>query len=158
MGERAVAPDASNLWQGTDSKQGPPCSILIRLTGSGGRRFAGVAEDWVRRAGRLDAVVVRQSTSSKRKSCTGIHSALTPGTEADYIKDVVGTERRSTRRLCSPVQPCGTDVDGTLRTKTPNLSGERLTQDLCLRRAEVFYIRARRIRYLSSFLALPHFW
>ena len=83
-----MAPDASNLWQGTDSKQGPPCSILIRLTGSGGRRFAGVAEDWVRRAGRLDAVVVRQSTSSKRKSCTGIHSALTPGTEAYYIKDI----------------------------------------------------------------------
>ena len=75
-----------------------------------------------------------------------------------HIKDVVGTERRLTRRLCSPVQPCGPDVDGTLRTKTPNLSGERLTQGLCPAEAEAFSIRARRIRYLSSFLALPHFW
>ena len=51
-----------------------------------------------------------------------------------HIKDVVGTERRLTRRLCSPVQPCGPDVNGTLRTKRANLSGERLTQDLYLRR------------------------
>ena len=53
-----------------------------------------------------------------------------------HIKDVVGTERRLTRRLCSAVQPCGLDVNWTLRTKRANLSGERLTQDLYLRRAD----------------------
>ena len=57
------------------------------------------------------------------------------------VMDVVGTERRLTRRLCSLVQPCGPDVNGTLRTKGANLSGERLTQDIYLRRADASAIR-----------------
>ena len=33
-----------------------------------------------------------------------------------HVTGAVGTERRPTRRLCSPLQPCGPDVNGTFRT------------------------------------------